>query len=408
MPEIETWCVMVQREVADRFFAAPSTKAYGAVSVLLAARSRGAPASTLCPARSSGRARTSPPRSSPSSATAPGVPAGVKRIVEGAFAHRRKTLANSLALAGVASREDAAAALDDDRRRRRGPRRSAGCLRVRRAHPRPAVSAAAAAAPAKINLALVVGPHGCGRPPRGRDRSPADLPRRRDLARARRTSHRRRFPGGHDRHCCLAGARRCRRRRAALACADREADPGRRGPRRRQLRRGHGTASRERPASRAALACRAPRDRKGPGRRRPVLPRARPAARNRRRLDPPAAPASRRTTPCCWCCRSGSSRSRPAPSTRVSTERTGFAERRARLLELVAGARGAHDLAELPPNDLASSPIAAELLAAGAFRADVSGAGPCVYGLFAERAAAERAAAKLGRLGRTWVAHPAW
>ena len=29
------WCVMVQREVADRFFARPSTKAYGAVSVLV-------------------------------------------------------------------------------------------------------------------------------------------------------------------------------------------------------------------------------------------------------------------------------------------------------------------------------------------------------------------------------------
>ena len=35
LPEIELWTVMVQREVADRFFAAPSTKAYGAVSVLV-------------------------------------------------------------------------------------------------------------------------------------------------------------------------------------------------------------------------------------------------------------------------------------------------------------------------------------------------------------------------------------
>src|SRR6266508_5325266 len=33
--EISLWCVMVQREVADRFFAQPSTKAYGAVSVLI-------------------------------------------------------------------------------------------------------------------------------------------------------------------------------------------------------------------------------------------------------------------------------------------------------------------------------------------------------------------------------------
>jgi 16S rRNA (adenine1518-N6/adenine1519-N6)-dimethyltransferase len=35
----------------------------------------------------------------------------VKRIVEAAFAHRRKTLPNSLALAGVATRERAAEAL---------------------------------------------------------------------------------------------------------------------------------------------------------------------------------------------------------------------------------------------------------------------------------------------------------
>ena len=37
------WCVMVQREVADRFFAEPRTKAYGAVSVLvqLSARKTG-------------------------------------------------------------------------------------------------------------------------------------------------------------------------------------------------------------------------------------------------------------------------------------------------------------------------------------------------------------------------------
>src|SRR5207249_7400709 len=35
VPTVERWCVMVQREVADRFFAEPGTKAYGAVSVLV-------------------------------------------------------------------------------------------------------------------------------------------------------------------------------------------------------------------------------------------------------------------------------------------------------------------------------------------------------------------------------------
>jgi 16S rRNA (adenine1518-N6/adenine1519-N6)-dimethyltransferase len=44
---------------------------------------------------------------------APGAPARVKRVVEAAFGHRRKTLANSVALAGLASREQAVAALEE-------------------------------------------------------------------------------------------------------------------------------------------------------------------------------------------------------------------------------------------------------------------------------------------------------
>ncbi len=86
----------------------------------------------------------------------------------------------------------------------------------------------------------------------------------------------------------------------------------------------------------------------------------------------------------------------------------GFADRRACVLEVVASARSAADLVDLPANDLVSSPLAAKLLDAGAFRADVSGAGPVLYGLFADRAAAERSAAELQRLGRVWVAEPAW
>jgi 4-diphosphocytidyl-2C-methyl-D-erythritol kinase len=66
------------------------------------------------------------------------------------------------------------------------------------------------------------------------------------------------------------------------------------------------------------------------------------------------------------------------------------------------------DLAALPPNDLASSPLAARLLELGAFRADVSGAGPTLYGLFSDSGRAERAAAELERAGRVWVTRPAW
>ena len=62
----------------------------------------------------------------------------------------------------------------------------------------------------------------------------------------------------------------------------------------------------------------------------------------------------------------------------------GFEARRTLLLEVARAGRAA-DLGALPPNDLASSPLAARLRSLGAFRADVSGAGPVVYGLFADR-----------------------
>jgi 16S rRNA (adenine1518-N6/adenine1519-N6)-dimethyltransferase len=112
LPSVELWCVMVQREVADRFFASPSTKAYGAVSVLvqLATRRTG-----LHPV-----ARTvfRPPPNVDSALVAfrrtqlPDDFPRVKAVVEAAFAHRRKTLPNSIALAGLAEREQAAAALE--------------------------------------------------------------------------------------------------------------------------------------------------------------------------------------------------------------------------------------------------------------------------------------------------------
>ncbi len=86
----------------------------------------------------------------------------------------------------------------------------------------------------------------------------------------------------------------------------------------------------------------------------------------------------------------------------------GYAERAAVLRDALAAARVARDLAALPPNDLASSPLAAELLAAGAFRADVSGAGPMVYGLFENRAEAARARRVLRGFGRVWITFPAW
>jgi 16S rRNA (adenine1518-N6/adenine1519-N6)-dimethyltransferase len=111
LPSIECWCVMVQREVADRFFASPRTKAYGAVSVLiqLAAEHTGfhpvsrtvfRPAPNVDSTLIAFRRRPLPERF-----------AELKRVIEASFAHRRKTLPNSLELAGVASRAEAAEAL---------------------------------------------------------------------------------------------------------------------------------------------------------------------------------------------------------------------------------------------------------------------------------------------------------
>jgi 4-diphosphocytidyl-2-C-methyl-D-erythritol kinase len=81
-----------------------------------------------------------------------------------------------------------------------------------------------------------------------------------------------------------------------------------------------------------------------------------------------------------------------------------FEQRRKYLLDTLR----AGDLASLPPNDLASSPLAPRLVELGAFRADVSGAGPAVYGLFDDEDQAERAAAALAGLGRTRIVAPAW
>jgi 4-diphosphocytidyl-2-C-methyl-D-erythritol kinase len=86
----------------------------------------------------------------------------------------------------------------------------------------------------------------------------------------------------------------------------------------------------------------------------------------------------------------------------------GFEERAAQLRDALAAVRGPRDLAALPPNDLASSPHAQALLEAGAFRADVSGAGPAVYGLFHSRDDARRAGAAIRRLGRVLITIPAW
>jgi 4-diphosphocytidyl-2-C-methyl-D-erythritol kinase len=86
----------------------------------------------------------------------------------------------------------------------------------------------------------------------------------------------------------------------------------------------------------------------------------------------------------------------------------GYRNRRAALKRALGATKRARDLAQLPPNDLASSPLAAKLLAQGAFRADVTGAGPVVYGLFQHLETARAARAALKAHGRTWLTVPTW
>jgi 16S rRNA (adenine1518-N6/adenine1519-N6)-dimethyltransferase len=111
VPALTSWCVMVQREVADRFFAEPGTKAYGAVSVLVRLHARRTGFHPVS------RTVFRPPPNVDSALVALErieAPADADRVLEvvtGAFGHRRKTLANALALSGVASRESAVEAL---------------------------------------------------------------------------------------------------------------------------------------------------------------------------------------------------------------------------------------------------------------------------------------------------------
>ena len=156
-------------------------------------------------------------------------------------------------------------------------------------------------------------------------------------------------------------------------------------------------------------AGRAARARRAARRRRPVLPRRRPAARLRRRQRRSSRSTCRRTSGSCSCSRTARRRPRPPTSTPRSTRATAPPAGTSAAQALLDGARarcsGPRDLAALPPNDLAS--LAArrdELRALGAFRADVSGAGPARLRALpppARRGGREARAA--ARLGRTWL-----
>jgi 16S rRNA (adenine1518-N6/adenine1519-N6)-dimethyltransferase len=112
LPGVGLWCVMVQREIADRIAAGPGTRVYGGPSVLvqLACEVGGVRAvsrTVFRPAPHVDSALLVLRRRGPAAAPQ------VRSLVRGAFAHRRKALAGSLQLAtgDQSIRERARAAL---------------------------------------------------------------------------------------------------------------------------------------------------------------------------------------------------------------------------------------------------------------------------------------------------------
>jgi len=106
LPSVTSWVVMVQREVGERLAAAPGGRAYGASSVIVQLACevdvlRAIPRSVFHPVPNVDsvlvqirrRGGVAPPD------------AALRALVNGSFAHRRKTLAGSLALATEAGTE---------------------------------------------------------------------------------------------------------------------------------------------------------------------------------------------------------------------------------------------------------------------------------------------------------------
>lgn len=113
LPDLGLWVAMVQREVGERLAAAPGGSAYGLPSVVAQLScsvrvSRAIPRSVFHPVPNVDSVVVELRRLRSSS------PPALRALAAGAFAHRRKTLAGSLALAGGApgrSREQVRAAL---------------------------------------------------------------------------------------------------------------------------------------------------------------------------------------------------------------------------------------------------------------------------------------------------------
>jgi 16S rRNA (adenine1518-N6/adenine1519-N6)-dimethyltransferase len=111
LPSLDSWVVMVQREIADRLRAEPGTREYGSPSVLIQLACEVTMLRKVDPA-------VFVPRPRVESAVirlrrrAPGASEDLAALVRLAFAHRRKSLARSLELARAGSLQPARSALE--------------------------------------------------------------------------------------------------------------------------------------------------------------------------------------------------------------------------------------------------------------------------------------------------------
>jgi 16S rRNA (adenine1518-N6/adenine1519-N6)-dimethyltransferase len=104
LPTVTRWVAMVQREVGERLAAAPGSSAYGVPSALAQLSSdvrvhRAVSRTVFHPVPNVDSVLVVLER------TGPAAPPALRRLVHEAFAHRRKALARSLALAPGASRD---------------------------------------------------------------------------------------------------------------------------------------------------------------------------------------------------------------------------------------------------------------------------------------------------------------
>jgi 16S rRNA (adenine1518-N6/adenine1519-N6)-dimethyltransferase len=111
LPTVQSWTVMVQREIADRLRAGAGSRTYGSASVV---------AQVACEVKLLRKVDPAVFRPRPRVDSAilqlrrrgPGADEATRALVRAAFAHRRKSLARSLELARPGGMEEVRAALD--------------------------------------------------------------------------------------------------------------------------------------------------------------------------------------------------------------------------------------------------------------------------------------------------------